>query len=654
MHHGDPLVGVTGCVRRREQTGKAAVSEGIGEARTEAEGELALARIAIDSGESAHAAAHAGNAIASDPTLRDAYQVLDQLAAGPDDIPALFPATARAYIGATAARSYLLARYGAVDEAFGLLCQVAASRPGQPWAVGWLAAPGGSAADFAGRMNPEQATDSLRQLAFTLTDPADEELAAPLGPFLAVARRIASLHPERADLLLLLSALARRLGAHDEAINWCERAERVAPSHSGAVMLGYALRSAGRLDEMHQAWLLALSRNQGNVDLRVDIAENLARRGRADEGIAWLDEGLALEPDHPKAFPSACAMRYRRDGDIAHLVQLADWWRQHPEHGYADQMLALACHRRPWLGTFPPPTEAIANLARNLAAREDFTKVGTMTLTLSALEVPSAFAAVRAALPGMTLKEDPPTPAPDIRVPLAEGRYRLWTYDGVRAVPAVPAPSPAAVSTLRSAAAAGYPSHPLMAYDMAVALSGLPVADLRGLMAHVPPPPDAPPWQRMHRADPTAWPRAAQAWACLGLLHHHADEPWLTSTRRAVLVDLVRGIEDWATDAAMNALVTAAWADPEIRGDVVGLIGHRFMEGLTAYQKREVTIIKPMAYLVLATPAMPVEVTALAREFLQRMEAQDEPPAGQPPAEGGQADGKAGTGKPRRGLFGRR
>ena len=45
------------------------MSEGVGEARPEAEGELALARIALDDGDLRHAAAHASNAIASDPTL---------------------------------------------------------------------------------------------------------------------------------------------------------------------------------------------------------------------------------------------------------------------------------------------------------------------------------------------------------------------------------------------------------------------------------------------------------------------------------------------------------------------------------------------------------------------------------------------------------
>src|SRR5262249_10545670 len=121
----------------------------------------------------------------------------------------------------------------------------------------------------------------------------------------------------------------------------------------------------------------------------------------------------------------------------------------------------------------------------------------------------------------------------------------------------------------------------------------------------------------------------------------------------AVLVDLMRGVEDWATDAAMFALVTAAWADPAIRADVASLIGYRFVDGMKARQQREVTIIEPMACLVLATPDMNRDVAALARDFLKRAAERDAGAVSQArerqPA-GGQA-GQARPARPRRGLF---
>jgi len=144
-------------------------------------------------------------------------------------------------------------------------------------------------------------------------------------------------------------------------------------------------------------------------------------------------------------------------------------------------------------------------------------------------------------------------------------------------------------------------------------------------MAHAIPALDTPAWQQIQQDDPTYWPRSAQAWACLGLLHHKADEPWPSSARRQVLVDLLRGVEDWATDAAMNALVVAAWADPAIRSDVADLVATRFLDGLAAYRKRAVSIIVQMAHLILATPGMKPDVSELARATLKREAALDEP-----------------------------
>lgn len=595
--------------------------DGVGDARAEAEGEVALARVALDDGELEHAAAHLGNAVASDPSLPDAYADLAGLADRAGDVEALFPLTGRLYTGTVAARSYLMYRAGQVDEAFHLLCRVAAAEPGRPWAAGWLAGPGSPVA-VADRLEPGRAARSLTQLALALPSPMPPELAVALDPFLAVARRVAAGQPDDASVLAPLSGLARRLGAYDEAIGWCRRAEQAGGGVMAAVMLGCALNEAGRPDEAHASWVRALGLDPANVDLRVDIAELLAARGRATDGLPWLEEGLAMEPAHPKAFPAMCEMRFQVDQDVAHLVRLADWWRDHPQHSYAGQMLAKACGGRPWIGMVPFPSEAVAGLLRNLADGRDLAEIGDaeVKLSLSEVEVPSAIAALRSAVPGLRFTEDPPTPAPDIRVPLAEGRYRLWAYAGIEALPVPPAPSAAAVAALRSAAAGGYPPHPPAAYDAAVALSGLGVDDLLGLMAHPVPAPDVLWWQQAARISPMYWPRSAQAWACLGLLHYRSGEPWPSSSRRAVLVDLLRGVEDWAADAAMNALVVAAWTDPAVRDDVMNLVARRFLDAAAAYRHRAVTTIEPMAHLVLAAPGMNADVRDLAQEILEREE----------------------------------
>lgn len=63
------------------------------------------------------------------------------------------------------------------------------------------------------------------------------------------------------------------------------------------------------------------------------------------------------------------------------------------------------------------------------------------------------------------------------------------------------------------------------AYDAAIALAGLDRDELLGMLPYLPPVPDQPRWQQMHRAKPVCRPRFAQVWACLGLLHRKAEEP---------------------------------------------------------------------------------------------------------------------------------
>ena len=87
-----------------------------------------------------------------------------------------------------------------------------------------------------------------------------------------------------------------------------------------------------------------------------------------------------------------------------------------------------------------------------------------------------------------------------------------------------------------------------------------------------------------------------------------------------MLVDLLRGVEDWAADAAMNALVVAAWTDPAVRDDVMNLVARRFLDAAAAYRHRAVTTIGPMAHLVLAAPSMNADVRDLAREIIKREE----------------------------------
>jgi hypothetical protein len=238
-------------------------------------------------------------------------------------------------------------------------------------------------------------------------------------------------------------------------------------------------------------------------------------------------------------------------------------------------------------------------------------------LRLAALEPPSAMRTLAAALPQLDVTVTA-TPPPDIRRPRRAQESLLWRYDGLAATPAVAPPSAEAVERLFRIAQPAWPNPPAV-YESAADLAAVTLEDLLGLLAHPPAAPSAAPTTvtaGSTAADPAQWTRCVQVWACLGLLHHRPDEPWPGSTRRRVLVDLAWDVEDWITEAAVFALVVAAWVDAGVRTDVAGLMAERLADAAAVVRQRPMTIGWSLGQLALATPGLEPPARRTARELL--------------------------------------
>jgi hypothetical protein len=319
---------------------------------------------------------------------------------------------------------------------------------------------------------------------------------------------------------------------------------------------------------------------------------------------------LAGDSRFPHRDAARHAALFRATGNVAQLVAVLD--DPHP-CAMTDLILALAASERPWLNWVPMPTEAICNLANEIGGRRARgEEIVLSNVGLSAAEPASALTACRRVSGALEIGVDA-FPAPDIRVPVRRGRYAVWRYAGTEPEPAVPPPSAEAVRVLYEVADQPWQS-PLSGYGRAEPLGRRPLADLLGLLAHLPGPPDTPRWRQLVTTTPTYWYRFLQPWVCLGILHHAKDEPWLSSTRREVLADLAFGIEDWVADAALFALVTAAYREPEHRGDVRSLVRARLDVAVTA--SRMVTIAQSLAQLMLITPGCRREDQAVATAAL--------------------------------------
>ncbi|MFF5175470.1 tetratricopeptide repeat protein [Micromonospora sp. NPDC000089] len=583
------------------------MSEEREEAALTPEEELALARLALDEGELAHAAGHLAAALVQAPTLPEVHETLARIAAASGGDLELFPLGRNAFVGAVVARAHLLAAAGRPAEGLDLLVAATGYAPGVDWAgVPWVTAP-----ELAAALDPDRTARILMQVCAAAPDPVPRAERRPLRPYLLLARHATAAHPRHGLLLGAASALARRLGEAGLSVALASRGVRAEPSKIGEVWLGYAYRSAGRTREALAALERAVRHDPDDLAVYADIAGTLADTGRLDQALAWVDRALARDPEFDCAVHTAHRLRFLRDGDVRHLVALADFVRDHPDDSHQHGDLAEACRARPWLGQVTPAVGVMAEVLRRSLAAE-----GTpdAAVRLAAPEPPSAMRTVAVAVPGLDVQVAG-VAEPDPREPRRATTCQLWRYEGTTPAPTLPVPSVVAADRVRQLAHPAWP-HPPAAYDMAVGLATLELTDLLGLLVHPPATPASALGRVLSGQDPSLWVRCVQVWACLGLLHHRTDETWAGSTRRRVLLELVWGVEDWITEAALFALVTAAWVDPAVRPDVAGVVAERLSDVAAVARVRPVPIAVSVAHLALATPALDPAATTLAGELI--------------------------------------
>ena len=219
--------------------------------RSPADVEVQKCRANVAAGKLSRAASHLGRALFRDPALASAYAALDgvvQAAGSYEAARELFKGDGTIVLpGNAAAITALIAGEGQVPVAVELLASVVAAYPEKPWAAAPWFSP-----ELAGSLPLISIGKAVTAVWQAVDNPAPPQTAATLAPWLALAREAAA-HPDiDADCLCTLSALARRLGAYQDAIAWCDAAEKLErrakgrATHLTLIMLGHAHRDGGQ------------------------------------------------------------------------------------------------------------------------------------------------------------------------------------------------------------------------------------------------------------------------------------------------------------------------------------------------------------------------------------------------------------------------
>jgi hypothetical protein len=216
----------------------------------------------------------------------------------------------------------------------------------------------------------------------------------------------------------------------------------------------------------------------------------------------------------------------------------------------------------------PEPREATINILRSTIQFYGKSKAIELGICTSNLDVPSCRLAIDLYQIEKFGRRNSTVsifeiPKPDPRSPRQAVEYLLWRYEGNDFHPAVSPPSSHVAKAIASVANLPYHIYDwsIEARKIAANLSADSLKDILGVMVH----PSLPPlniqiWNWIHRLQVAA-----------ALTIAYLDEGWHNSLRKRVLVSLVNGPMDWATEAAIIALTQIARECEEAADDILEL-----------------------------------------------------------------------------------
>ncbi|MBO0871670.1 MAG: tetratricopeptide repeat protein, partial [Micromonosporaceae bacterium] len=312
----------------------------------QAQGELSLARVALAENDLDHAANHVAGATAYAPSIPEIHELLAVLATRSEDGGlGLFPVGQNMYVGTAVCHAHLLSRRDP-GQALAMLAQATAFDPAKPWAdAAWVRACSTEGID------PDLLVRMFVTVISALGQPVPETVRKANTVYFELARQAVAAHPHHAVLHGVCSAVARRLGDKQTAVDWGRRGVELESNKLTMTWYAYAVLADGRLDDalavMYRAWRAYPAES----DIAADISSWLADAGRLDEALQVIESAVRTNPSDDCGVHTMHRLRFLRDRDAAtHLVALSDFMASQTESSHEHTDLADCCRGQAWLG----------------------------------------------------------------------------------------------------------------------------------------------------------------------------------------------------------------------------------------------------------------------------------------------------------------
>jgi tetratricopeptide (TPR) repeat protein len=451
-------------------------------------------------------------------------------------------------------RALIWRRQGRLSDAVQLLVEIAHPEYLHEWTLSWL--------------EQTAALESLKQvtlqrlLGHVLT--STPEVAFSTAVEIRRARRWAALcqrvsTSQRNDnaLLTIKAGILRKAGLFDEALGILKPSYEEAPDWFNGIAMALILWRKGDLMAASEAFETALHADP-DISTCLDAGNMFLEAERWQEARSWYQRALTQKPWQRDAKPSDLFCHWKLTQDR----KLLDKVRRLARAGNrrAGDLLN-ANDDRPY-----EPDDASANTLRKLLADIVEGKMhdgDTINIRMSMIEAPSNELAFALAMRDQNLPLNIQVTAiqePDPRQPFSDVRYKLWSYEGTSAKPALPPPSTAVQQAIAELTEGTFNRQQSFARASHVA-EQLGVEALREILAVMVYPPPLPAGRDALEFLPRLQLEAMHVAA-------QVDHGWHGSERREALTSVLFSPTDWTTNAAIDVLAYLAHRNRIYASDV--------------------------------------------------------------------------------------